>query len=155
MIVIAVPLFYLILIASELASPNYAARPLATAPIWSYEILIQLVAITISFLLAHGYLLATQGQTVGKVFMKTRIVDERSGQIVALVPLFLRRYLLLWLLVQIPFFGGLLNLANGMMIFRTNKKCLHDDLAGTKVVSLKQRRNERKLPDQIDVSSFD
>ena len=87
------------------------------------------------FLLIHGYLLATKGQTVGKMVMKTQIVGN-DGKFVPFVPLILKRYLPLWVVTQIPYLGPLIALANVLVIFRSNRKCMHDEIAGTKVIQL-------------------
>jgi uncharacterized RDD family membrane protein YckC len=87
----------------------------------------------IIFLLINGYFLSTRGQTVGKMVLKTRIVAE-NGSLVPLGPLILKRYLPIWALSALPLIGSLLLLGNSLAIFRSSRKCIHDDLAGTKVV---------------------
>ncbi len=89
------------------------------------------------YLAINGYLLATRGQTVGKIVMKTQIVSD-SGQLLPFGHLVLKRYLPIWGLSAIPYIGGIFSLANALFIFRENKKCLHDDIAGTKVIQLNQ-----------------
>ena len=86
------------------------------------------------FLLINGYLLATQGRTVGKLVMKTRIVSRETGELVPFAPLVLKRYLWLWLLAMIPYIGGVVGLIDSVLIFRANHACLHDDFAGTRVI---------------------
>ncbi len=87
------------------------------------------------FLAVNGFLLATRGQTVGKTIVKTQIVAD-DGSMMPFGPLILKRYLPFWILGMIPYLG-LLNLVNVLMIFRESHKCLHDEIAGTKVISLK------------------
>lgn len=87
------------------------------------------------FLAVNGYLLATRGQTVGKMIMKTQIVSE-GGELVPFGPLILKRYLPLWIITSIPYIGTLFALADSLAIFRENRKCLHDEIAGTKVIQL-------------------
>lgn len=86
------------------------------------------------FLALHGYLLATRGKTIGKLVMKTTILDRKTGQLVPFGPLYAKRYLLVSLLFSIPYVGGLLAIVDALMIFRSNHACLHDDIAGTMVV---------------------
>lgn len=88
-----------------------------------------------AFLLVNGYLLATRGQTVGKVLLKTKIVSD-SGEQLPLSHLVLRRYVPIWAVTSLPWIGGLFGLANALAIFRENRKCIHDDIAGTKVIKL-------------------
>lgn len=88
-----------------------------------------------SFLLVNGYFLSTRGQTLGKMVVGTQIVSD-DNQLVPIVPLVLKRYLWLWVLSLYPVLGGIAGLVNALLIFRSNKKCLHDDIAGTKVIKL-------------------
>ncbi|WP_164100713.1 RDD family protein [Candidatus Laterigemmans baculatus] len=88
------------------------------------------------FLILHGYLLATRGQTIGKIVMKTQIVDRETNQILPIVPLLIKRYSWVWLVTMIPGIGQLINLVNVLAIFRESRACVHDDVAGTKVVKL-------------------
>jgi uncharacterized RDD family membrane protein YckC len=86
------------------------------------------------YLVLNGYLLANKGQTVGKLVCRTRIVDAQTGQRVSFWRIILRRWLLIQLIVFIPIIGPLTNLVGILMIFRENRRCLHDVLADTKVV---------------------
>jgi uncharacterized RDD family membrane protein YckC len=70
---------------------------------------------------------------VGKYLIKTQIVSD-SGDLVPFAPLILKRYLPVWVVGQVPYIGPLLLLGNVLAIFRENHKCIHDDLAGTKVI---------------------
>jgi uncharacterized RDD family membrane protein YckC len=87
------------------------------------------------FLVINGYLLATRGQTVGKVVMKTQIVSN-DGTLVPIGMLILRRYVPLWIATNLPGVGPFLALGNALAIFRENRKCIHDEIAGTKVIKL-------------------
>ena len=88
-----------------------------------------------TFILLNGYLLATRGQTLGKVLLKTKIVSE-SGEQLPINHLLLKRYLPIWVLTSLPWIGGVFGLVNAVAIFRDNRKCFHDDFAGTKVIKL-------------------
>lgn len=88
------------------------------------------------FLVLNGYLLATRGQTIGKLVMKTQIVDQHTNTILPLVPLLLKRYAWLWLVIWIPGVGHLISIVDSVLIFRERRACLHDDTAGTKVIKL-------------------
>ena len=114
------------------------------------ESLVVLVIMSLSFLVANGYLLATRGQTVGKLAVKTQIVSD-NDELVPLWKIFLIRYLAFWCIGMIPVAGRFLSIADATMIFRSNHKCLHDELAGTKVVMLTTPAHHRKLPDKIKV----
>lgn len=86
------------------------------------------------FLAVQGYLLATKGQTVGKLVAQTRIVNERTLKVPDFFPMYLKRYFLMAVIFSIPFIGGIVAIVNALLIFRTNHKCLHDDIAGTIVI---------------------
>lgn len=85
------------------------------------------------FLILNGYLLLNRGQTIGKVAVKTRIVDL-SGNIPSFGKLLVLRYLILGLVAQIPIIGSLAGLVNALFIFGKERRCLHDHMAGTRVV---------------------
>ena len=84
----------------------------------------------------NGYLLAKRGQTIGKVIVGTRIVDVADGRVPKLVRSLGVRYGTIWLVSLIPFVGGLLSLLDALVIFRRDRRCLHDLSAGTKVVKV-------------------
>ncbi len=98
--------------------------------------LITLMAVSIAYLAINGYLLAHRGQTIGKLLVGTRIVDARTGEIPPLMPLFLKRFLIIQLMGLLPWLGVPISLVNALLIFRANRRCLHDDLASTQVVKV-------------------
>jgi uncharacterized RDD family membrane protein YckC len=84
------------------------------------------------FILLNGYLLATRGQTIGKVLLKIRIVRP-SGEAVSPTRLVLR--------YGAGFVAGLVmavvwvySLIDCLMIFRKSRRTLHDEIADTIVV---------------------
>ena len=85
------------------------------------------------FLLLNGYLLLKRGQTIGKVAVKTKIVDH-NGSIPNFGKLLVFRYLIFGLVAQIPIIGGFAGLADALFIFGKERRCLHDHLADTRVV---------------------
>lgn len=89
----------------------------------------------VAYVLVHGWLLHTRGQTVGKMLLKMRIV-RTDGSRVGIVRLLLLRYLLNTLFCIVPLVGGLYALIDGLMIFRKSHKCVHDNLADTLVVKV-------------------
>jgi len=86
------------------------------------------------FLCINGYFLAKQGQTVGKKIVGTRIVAYSDGQILPFGKLLCLRYLPIALIAMIRVIGQILILADILFIFRADKRCIHDLIAGTKVV---------------------
>jgi uncharacterized RDD family membrane protein YckC len=92
------------------------------------------VAITIgAFLLLNGYLLIRDGQSIGKKVIGMRIVTL-EGEIPPFTRIILLRHVLVMLITHIPVAGTFIHLADVLFIFRGDKRCLHDHLAGTRVV---------------------
>ena len=89
------------------------------------------------FMAINGYLLITRGQTVGKLMLGIRIVNSASGGNVSAAKVLGLRYIVFFGLQTIPVFGmrELVGLLDALFIFRDDRRCLHDLLAGTKVVS--------------------
>jgi uncharacterized RDD family membrane protein YckC len=87
------------------------------------------------FLLLNGYLLAKHGQTIGKRIVGTRIVSVADGQILPLVKVFGLRYVPMSLVAMVPIVGNILALVNVLFIFRDDRRCIHDLIAGTRVIN--------------------
>jgi len=85
------------------------------------------------FLILNGYLLSERGQTIGKVVVKTKIIDM-NGKVPNFVKLLVLRYMAFGFILQIPIVGSIVNFANILFIFTNDRRCLHDHLAGTRVV---------------------
>ena len=75
-------------------------------------------------------LLRREGQTVGKFLLRIRIVDEETGVKGPVFRSIVLRYFVNWLLTLIPPYV----LIDHLFIFAKNRRCVHDYLAGTKVV---------------------
>lgn len=81
----------------------------------------------------NGHLLVKHGQTVGKKLCGIRIVRQDGGH-PTLWDSFGKRHVPVMVVSQIPFIGGLLSIVDACFIFRENRRCLHDEIAGTMVV---------------------
>ncbi|MEH6457722.1 MAG: RDD family protein [Cocleimonas sp.] len=99
---------------------------------FSTAITITLIGI-IFFLLINGYLLSKYGQTVGKKLLDIKIVDL-NGDIPDFNSLIAKRYVPIWVVSQIPVIGGFIAIIDALFIFRKDKRCVHDLIAGTRVV---------------------
>jgi len=88
------------------------------------------------FVALQGYPLHQSGQTWGKRMLGIRIVDL-EGRKPGLGRLIGLRYAPLHFVAQIPIFGQLVGLINPLVIFRSDRRCLHDHVAGTRVVKVK------------------
>ncbi|MBD8525658.1 RDD family protein [Pseudomarimonas arenosa] len=84
------------------------------------------------FALLHGKFLLSDGQTIGKKVLSIKIVDT-AGQ-VPVLPTYLKRYGVYFLPGNIPIIGGILSLINILFIFGEKRTCVHDIVAGTRVV---------------------
>jgi uncharacterized RDD family membrane protein YckC len=88
------------------------------------------------WLAVHGVFLARSAQTVGKKLVGTQIVMVKDGRPAPLSRLVLWRFLPTMLVPQIPMVGAVLSCVDVLLIFRKDRRCLHDHIAGTRVVSL-------------------
>ena len=93
------------------------------------------IAYLVIFMVINGYLLVTKGQTLGKLALGIRIVDAVSNGAATAVKILGLRYVLVMLVGAIPIIGGLLGIIDFLFIFREDRRCVHDLIAGTKVVS--------------------
>jgi uncharacterized RDD family membrane protein YckC len=78
-------------------------------------------------------LLCTRGQTIGKIICKIRIVRV-TGEPAGFVHAFLLRSVVMSLCTSIPIVGPIAMLVDPLLIFRDDRRCIHDLLAGTIVV---------------------
>lgn len=93
----------------------------------------QVIAGMTMFALIHGWLLATRGQTLGKLMLKLRIVRS-NGERASLARLLGLRYALGTAIGIVPLVGWLYVLVDLLLIFRESRQCLHDNIADTIVV---------------------
>ena len=88
------------------------------------------------FVVVQGYPLSESGQTWGKKLLKLKIVDLQGAK-----PDFLKliamRYGIGAVIQLIPIAGSIYGLVDALFIFREDKRCIHDHLAGTRVVIAK------------------
>ena len=88
--------------------------------------LVYLVAVAV----VQAVLLTTAGQTLGKKALNIRIVKVDTGRNGGFVPNVLVRGILNGLLGFIPLYS----LVDTLFIFRADRRCIHDLIAGTVVV---------------------
>ena len=79
------------------------------------------------------YLLSTTGQSLGKRWMKIRIV-RMDGSAPGFVHAFLLRSVVSALPRLIPIAGNIFSLVDALFIFRKDRRCIHDLIANTRVV---------------------
>ncbi len=90
----------------------------------------------IVFLVVQGVPLNATGQTWGKRITGIKIVDLAGnkppfGKLIGL------RYLPVGVASNIPFIGPIISIVNVLLIFRGDRRCGHDLIAGTRVVQAK------------------
>ncbi len=91
----------------------------------------------LAFVLVHGYLLKTAGQTVGKRLVGIQI-QGLDGQLLPLPALIGKRYVPIVAASLVPFVGQLLTLIDILFIFGEQRRCVHDLIAGTRVVDVRR-----------------
>ena len=84
--------------------------------------------------LLQATLLTVRGQTVGKILTQLRVVRAKDGSPAGFLHGFLLRGFIPRCLRHVPFIGVLFWLVDNCFIFRDDHRCLHDLMAGTKVV---------------------
>jgi uncharacterized RDD family membrane protein YckC len=80
-------------------------------------------------------LVATRGQSPGKRLMKIRVV-MLDGSPVTFGSGVATRIWGMAMIGAIPLVGGILRIVDPLMIFGAERRCLHDRLAGTKVIDV-------------------
>jgi len=79
------------------------------------------------------YLTTQRGQTIGKKQLNIKIVPLDGAPLSFLNGVVLRSWLM-GLLENMPMVGGIIFLVNILMIFGSERRCMHDHLAGTRVI---------------------
>lgn len=94
-----------------------------------------LLAFTVSVLIHYPFLKAT-GQSIGKKVMGTRIVtmDDRKPPV---IDLWFNRMAVMYLIGWIPVVGVPIVLVGLFMVFRDDRRALHDFITGTRVVKIR------------------
>lgn len=120
--VITVPLYFVFGIWSSLANGSFVT--LLIAGLLSFGVWV-----------AINYVpLEKTGQTIGKKLLGIQIVGVDSRQILPALDIILKRMLPITIAANIPFIGRIAGLVDALMIFRADRRCGHDLIAGTIVV---------------------
>ncbi len=101
-------------------------------PSLSYTLTMALIS-TVIFLAIHGKFMVRDGQTLGKKALNIKIVTTSDQH--ASIPVLAKRYGFYWVIPQIPAIGPLINMVNILFVFGKSKRCLHDYVGGTKVIT--------------------
>ena len=85
------------------------------------------------YLLLNGRLLYKYGQTIGKRYLEIKIVSIEN-ELPKFYTSYGLRYAVTILFNFIPIIGNYLYLVDILFIFRKNRRCIHDLIAGKKVI---------------------
>lgn len=92
-----------------------------------------LLLVPLAVQIYQWYLTAKQGQTLGKKWLRIRIVKLDNSPVDFVSGVVLRGWVV-GLGSHIPYIGPFVWLADVLMIFGNQRRCFHDQIAGTKVV---------------------
>jgi uncharacterized RDD family membrane protein YckC len=103
---------------------------------WAFNTFLGVISLLVllSIPVVQVVMLSSSGQTIGKRALGIRIVKVDTGQNGGFVPNVLLRAWLIYLLSVIPILGTILGLVDVLFIFREDKRCIHDLIAGTHVI---------------------
>lgn len=91
-------------------------------------------ALVFPLFIVQAVMLGRTGQTIGKKALGVRVVRHADGGNPGFFKAVVLRYWLNAVLSMVPLFGGLYALIDPLLIFSRDRRCLHDHLAGTKVI---------------------
>lgn len=94
------------------------------------------VAIVLGVMVYQAVLLSSAGQTIGKRMMRLRVVTFSDASNPGFVKAVVMRGWLPSLVYPIPYLGWTFGVADGLFLFKNDRRCLHDLMAGTKVIQL-------------------
>lgn len=87
----------------------------------------------ILFALIQSYFLKANGQTIGKKLTGIKIVSTQHAD-VSVGEILGMRYLPISLITMLPIVGQILPLVDALFIFKKDRRCIHDMIAGTCVI---------------------
>ena len=89
------------------------------------------------FVLVNGYFLAKNGQTIGKKMAGIRIATL-DGRIPDLWRIVVLRYAPISIATALPYIGYALYTLDVLFIYRADRRCIHDLIAGTQVLRVRR-----------------
>ncbi len=87
----------------------------------------------VAYIVLNFHFLNKSGQTIGKKAMGIRVVELDNNK-PSVQTLIVKRYLPTALVSMVPVVGWIFSLVDILFIFREDRRCVHDLIAGTKVV---------------------
>src|SRR5262249_29420115 len=130
---------FLALIAALPGSGLYIAMANSEKSLLDNPVSLGMIAFPVLCLIGYQwYLTSTTGQTLAKKWLKMKIVKMDGSDIDFVSGVILRSWV-----VQaagfLPVIGGFVGLIDAVMIFGEERRCLHDMIAGTKVIMTSDR----------------
>jgi uncharacterized RDD family membrane protein YckC len=86
------------------------------------------------YMLVQAWLLVTRGQTIGKLTFEIRVVTVEEEAQPRFAKICLLRAVVPGVLNAVPLLGMFFHLTDIFFIFRADRRCIHDLIAGTKVI---------------------
>jgi uncharacterized RDD family membrane protein YckC len=102
-----------------------------------------------ALVILQATLLSLKSQSIGNLLVRTRIVRMTDGAPGGFLRAFLLRGFLARVLRHIPVLGGVFWIVDSCFIFRPDKRCLHDLMAGTKVVKVLTPAEQEQVPTSV------
>ncbi len=99
-----------------------------------YWVIIELLNLLLFMGINYKFLI-NNGQTIGKIILKIKIVDLNNE--LPTKSSLLKRYSFYFLPPYIPVIGGIISTLNILFIFGKEKRCIHDIIAKTRVINIK------------------
>ncbi|HKT29876.1 RDD family protein [Dyella sp.] len=128
-VIIAVCVMPFIFIAAVYRDVNSGLRP----AIWPMLAGLIGFGLVIGVFVYNCILLSRNGQTIGKRTLNIKIVRS-NGEAVTLSRVIFLRWLPVALMGAIPIIGRFIGLADSLVIFGNEKRCIHDYIADTIVI---------------------
>ncbi|MFN0076312.1 MAG: RDD family protein [Prosthecobacter sp.] len=98
------------------------------------ETVLAMYAVIFGLLLANIVLLTVRGQSIGKLLTGIQVVRTPDGAKAGFIKAVLLRWFLFAIISSIQFIGLPLMIGGILLIFRRDRRCLHDLVADTQVV---------------------
>ncbi len=122
-------------LALALAIPGFILFSMSSSITYAMEhepLLLYAYVVPLPMLLSfyQWYLIATTGQSLGKKWLGVRILRQDGSLPGFVYGVVLRS----WVLQAASSVCGLVNIIDALFIFREDRRCIHDMLAGTRVV---------------------
>lgn len=98
------------------------------------QTVLAMYAVISALMIANVVLLTLRGQSIGKLLTGIQIVRALDGSRAGFVKAVMLRWFLFAVVSSIQFIGLPLMLGDIFLVFRTDRRCLHDLVADTKVI---------------------